>query len=323
MKTISIVSVLFIGLAISAFISSDEPQAEITNGLITAKIYLPDAENGFYRARRFDWSGVVFSLEFQGHNYFGQWFDNYFPTSNSAMMGPAEEFGPLNYEEANPGEDFVKIGVGVLTKTSDSIYDKHVLYPFVDPGKWKIIKEADNIQFIHVLNNENYSYEYTKVVHLVEGKPEMHVSHILKNTGKLSIDTHVLNHNFFMIDNQATGTGLEVTFPVNVSGTGKGIPDIFDFHENKIFFKRNLVKGESVFCESVEGFSNGISDYDIRIENLITGAGARIRADQPLVKLHFWANSTTICPEPYIDIKVEPGEEFSWSCFYEFYISDN
>ena len=38
--------------------AADPPQAEITNGQIRVKLYLPDARNGYYRATRFDWSGV-------------------------------------------------------------------------------------------------------------------------------------------------------------------------------------------------------------------------------------------------------------------------
>jgi len=44
--------------------AADFPQAEIANGQITAKIYLPDARNGYYRSTRFDWSGAVYSLRF-------------------------------------------------------------------------------------------------------------------------------------------------------------------------------------------------------------------------------------------------------------------
>ena len=54
--------------------AADYPQAEISNGLIRAKLYLPDAKAGFYRSTRFDWSGVISSLEFGGHNYYGPWF---------------------------------------------------------------------------------------------------------------------------------------------------------------------------------------------------------------------------------------------------------
>ncbi len=76
----------------------------------------------------------------------------------------------------------------------------------------------------------------------------MVLSHIMKNTGNRTIKTRVYNHNFFVIDNQPTGTGLELIFPVNVSGTGRGIGDIAEIQGNKIIFKRDLVKGENIYC---------------------------------------------------------------------------
>ena len=111
------------------------------------------------------------------------------------------------------------------------------------------------------------------------------LSHILKNTGKHRIETRVYNHNFFVIDNQPTGKGYELIFPVNVSGTGRGIGDIAEIQGNKIIFKRDLVKGESIYCTSLEGINNSVKDFDIKIENRITGAGARITGDQPLSRL--------------------------------------
>jgi hypothetical protein len=36
-------------------------------------------------------------------------------------------------------------------------------------------------------------------------------------------------------------------------------------------------------------------------------------------KLMFWSIRSTVCPEPYIDFKIEPGEETTWTIKYEFY----
>lgn len=322
MKKIFTVFILLGGIMMSAFHAEENPRAEISNGIIKARLYLPHTKNGYYMATRFDWSGVISSLEYKGHNFFGQWYEKYSPIIHDAIMGPVEEFGPLNYDEADLWGNFVKIGVGVLTKPADKKYSSFTLYPIVDPGYWKIEKKADGIQFVQELNDENYSYEYTKSIHLVTGKPEMVISHILKNTGKKIIETDVYNHNFFVIDNQPTGQGLALTFPVDVTGTGRGIGEIAELDGNRVVFKRDLAKGESIYCPSLEGINDNLVDYDIKIDNLITGAGARIRSDQPLSKMVLWGCSTTLCPEPYIHLKVEPGEEFSWSYFYEFYISD-
>ena len=54
--------------------AAQPPEAAISNGVIRARVYLPDAQNGYYRGTRFDWSGAISSLEYNGHTYFGQWF---------------------------------------------------------------------------------------------------------------------------------------------------------------------------------------------------------------------------------------------------------
>ncbi len=64
------------------------------------------------------------SLEFQGHTFFGQWFEKYDPKLHDAIMGPVEEFltngAGLGYAEAKPGENFVKIGVGAIRKPEEA-----------------------------------------------------------------------------------------------------------------------------------------------------------------------------------------------------------
>lgn len=307
---------------VSANLLADKPQAQISNGLLKAHLYLPDAKNGYYMATRFDWSGIISSLEYDGHNYFGQWFDDYSPTKHDAIMGPVESFGPLNYSETQVGGHFVKIGVGLLDKPSAEDFNEFTTYPIVDPGIWKIQKEVDQIQFTHELEDEHYAYEYTKVIQLVKGRPEMIISHILVNKGSRTIKTNVFNHNFFVIDNQPTGTGFELTFAKDVACRGRSINDIPQIQGTTITFNKDLIKGENIYCASLEGVNNSAEYYDIKIENHKTGAGARIKGDQSISKLALWGSSTTLCPEPYIDIKIEPGQEFRWAYSYEFFTSD-
>lgn len=300
----------------------DAPQAEISNGIIKVNLYLPDAKEGYYRGTRFDWSGNIYNLEYDGHTYFGKWFDDYSPTKHDAIMGPVESFGPLNYQETEVGGQFVKIGVGLLTKPSDERFNGFTTYPVADPGKWKIKKKADQIQFIQEIKDEHYAHEYTKLVQLVKGKSEMIISHVLKNKGDRTIETNVFNHNFFVIDKQPVGPGFEVTFPANISGTGRGIGELAKIQDNKIVFNRELVKGENIYCSSLEGINDDARLYDIVVENNVSEAGVRITGDKPLSKMVFWTSHTTICPEPYIKIEVEPGQEFTWTYVYEFFTND-
>ena len=297
------------------------PEAEISNGIIHARILLPDPDNGYYRGSRFDWSGVIADLTANDHSYYGQWFPKYAPRIHDAIMGPVEDFLPVGYEDAKPGETFLKIGVGMLARMDTSSYSIVPPYEIINAGVWNVKAQPDQVEFLHSLIDSAYGYEYKKTIRLVKDKPEMVLSHTLKNTGKKTIETVVYDHNFFMLDNKSTGQGISVAFPFNLSGKG-GNPNFAEIRQNQIVFTKNLAKGEHVYYGDLRGFSDNASDYDIKVENENSGAGAEITSDQPLAKLAFWCATTTVCPEPFIKIKVRPGEEFSWKIFYRYYTAN-
>src|SRR5262245_53026564 len=101
--------------------AADFPTFEIANDQIRALVYLPDTKKGYYRATRFDWSGVVYSLQYKGHDYYGPWFQATDPSVHdfvykgsdivaspcTAITGPVDEFAPMGWEEAKPGGTFV------------------------------------------------------------------------------------------------------------------------------------------------------------------------------------------------------------------------
>ncbi|MEP6724807.1 MAG: hypothetical protein ABJC98_03275 [Bacteroidota bacterium] len=319
-------SLLFCIVAVlltSATVQTEFPQAEISNGIIHARFYLPDAEKGYYRSTRFDWSGNMPDLEYKGHTYCSQWFDNYNPITHDAIMGPVESFSPLGYEEAKPGGHFVQIGVGVLSKLQDDKYSPFKYYPILNAGIWKLKQQPSSLTFTHTLQDSLYSYEYIKTETLVKGKPILVIAHSLTNTGKQTIETNVYNHNLFVMDKQPTGPGFTVTFPFNVTGIaegqkGFGTGNLAEIKENKIVFSREFAKRESVYSV-MQGYGKDSKDYDIKIENHKTGAAVRITSDQPLSKLVFWGSSTIFSPEPYIQMSVDPGKTFNWKILYEFY----
>lgn len=303
-------------MSISCISIKNSGETTITNGLIQARIYLPDANTGYYRGVRFDWSGVIASLEYKGHHYFGQWFNEYNPTKHDAIMGPVEAFDPIGFDGANSGENFVKIGVGELKKTSDSSYIFMTFYPIINSGKWEVKMKKDHVRFSHKLKAGEYSYEYFKTVQLLKDKPIMILRHTLKNTGKRTIETEVYNHNFFVIDKQPTGPGFEITLPFSITEKVGRMEDYAIIHDNKLIFLKDLNSRNVSFKDLTSGRG---STYDIKVDNHNTGAGVRITGNQVISKLVFWSAEKTVCPEPYIKIKVEPGKEFSWDINYEFY----
>ena len=299
--------------------AEDFPEANITNGIVNAKLYLPDMNNGYYQGTRFDWSGVIPSLEYKGHTYFGKWFDVYDPKTHDAISGPVEEFVALDFADTKSGADFVKIGVGVLKKPDDKPYNFTTNYEITEHGKRTVKRKNDVVEFTHELTDKTgYGYVYTKIVKLTKGKPELVLEHSLKNTGKKTISTSVYNHNFFMIDHEPTGPGMKITFPFEVGAEGKGFDSIAHVEGKSIIYKRALEKKENVFSAGLKGLTSSPKDYNLLIENVKTGAGVRITGDQPIEKLVYWACTTTACPEPYIKLNVELGKVVKWNIHYEF-----
>jgi hypothetical protein len=295
------------------------PEAVISNGLVTAKLYLPDSVNGYYRGARFDWGGVVYDLEHNNHHYFGKWFDRYEPTLHDAIMGPVDSFNPIGYDEAKTGEGFLRIGVGILEKPSEPRYTFSTPYKILNGGSWKVKTKAHSIAFTHELNSGKYRYLYTKILTLPRGKSELVLEHTIKNKGAATIETDVYNHNFFVIDQQPTGPDFTIKFPFAPTGEFKGRVEAGVVDGKNITYKKVLSKGEFFALSPLAGYSTNPSDNDIRIENTKTGAGVRIIGDKPIVKFTYWSAAVTLCPEPYVRIKAEPGKEITWTTRYEFY----
>src|SRR5216117_1523441 len=206
---------LAVVLALGQLAGAQVPHAAIANARIRAALYLPDAQSGYYRGTRFDWSGVVASLEWKGHTYFGQWFARYDPKLHDAIAGPVEEFltndAGLGYDEAKPGERFVRIGVGAVLKPYEARYRRFSTYEIVDPGKWTVNRGPDWTEFVHELRDTaGYAYVYRKKLRLVDDT--LVLEHRLKNTGRKTIATSVYDHNFFMLDGQPTGPDVVVRF---------------------------------------------------------------------------------------------------------------
>jgi hypothetical protein len=314
---------------------SQFPEAQISNGLITAKLYLPDAQRGFYRSTRFDWSGVIARLEYQGHQYYGPWFTKADPPvrdfiykdadiivgAQSAMVGPAEEFRrPQGYATAKAGGTFVKIGVGVLRKADETNYSAFSNYGIVDSGTWSVKTSPDSVAFVQDVHDpaSGYGYIYRKTVRLAHGRPELVIEHSLQNTGRLPLQTTQYNHNFLVLDRAATGPDFIVSAPFQIQTPRGPDPTLAEIRGNQIAYTR-ILKDQDLVTFAVQGFSTDAKDYDFRIENRKTGAGVRVTADRPLASAALWSTRSVISIEPFVDVSTEPGQTSIWTYTYTYY----
>ncbi len=260
---------------------ADHPKALLTNGTLDALVFLPDAERGYYRASRFDWSGVVGCVSYKGHKYFGEWFSRYDPLLNDSITGPVEEFrsndGAIGYNEAQPGDLFVKPGVGVLRRLDDSPY-----------------------KFGVTLDGAVLTLE-----------------HHLKNVGQKTIETEVYDHDFFMFDGHPTGPGMIIRFPFKPEPeTSLGPAAKVD--GNDIVYVNELQPKQTV-ASYLRGYSNKAADYDFTIEDINTKVGVQQTSDTPISRFYLWSIRSTVSPEAYIHLNIPPGKTGRWKIHYRFF----
>ena len=303
---------------------STYPKAVISNGEVKAVLYLPDANNGFYRGQRFDWSGVIGCLAYKGHTYFGVWFPHYDPNLHDAITGPVEEFrsgngeSSLKFDEAKPGDPFVKIGVGVLRRPDDAPYKFATPYPVIDGGNWTVHTGKSSATYQHVLKSPiGIAYVYKKTVSLDKHQPVLTLQHELKNTGTETIDTQVYNHDFYVIDGTPTGPDMTVRFPFDVKAE-KDLGNGARIEGRQIVYDHELQTGQMAMS-FLTGYSGDASSYDIVVENQRTGVGVEQTGDQPISRVNFWSIRTTVCPEAYVHLKIAPGQTARWSIRYRFF----
>lgn len=298
---------------------SSFPATVISNEKVEMKVYLPDSENGLYRATRFDWSGVIGSVKYMDHEYFGYWKDTHDPAYHEDLMGPVEGYikPGLGYDEAKPGEGFIRIGVGILEKEDEAEYNWQKTYHILDHGNWDVKQGEDWIKFTHTLNSDfGYGYEYTKTIRLRD--EGFSIDHLLRNTGSKSIETDQFNHNFFMIDGEKSGTAFQLSFPFPLA-TGHDLKGYMEIQDRELIFIKDIEPGEHVYAE-LEGYGKDVEDHEIKVVNGKSGAGVTFRMDKPLHRLVFWACFTTLSPENFIWISVKPGEEDSWTADYKLFV---
>lgn len=324
-------------------LAQDHPSITLRNDHIITKIYLPDAQKGFYKGTRFDWSGVIAKLTADGKVYHDQWFDRIDPNGAdfaydgsevvngpaSAIMGLPEEFNgdtnvALGYAEAPVGGTFIKIGVGVLRKSDKPKYDHYEHYKIIDGGKRTAKFTKSSVTFTQELldKSSGYGYLYTKTIRLVPDNAQLVMEHTFKNIGTKDITSRVYDHNFLTLNHLPPGPDFSIKLPFAITPK-RAFNEALGFVQgNEIHYKKELT-GEDNFAMVIGGYSpDKASDYDILIENKKENARFRVQGDKPLDSIMLWSMRRTISMEPYIRFSVKPGEQTEWTYNYTYGSAD-
>jgi hypothetical protein len=300
----------------------------LDNGVIAATLY-PPGDNAFYRGTRFDHAGVIGSLTMNGREFYGPWFDaiqddvpdyrwvdgKVVTGRASSTMGPAEEFDPVGFDQAAPGGIFLLPGVGLLTRPDSQPYNHFRSYQ--RPANMldaRFIKTSgSSAEMRHVIAGAGYSYGYTKTVTLTPGRPELVISHLLRNDGELRITTSVYNHNFVILN--PGNAAMKVTLPFAPAPLAPA---------TRLQANGNTVTWPQALEERQSGYailSETRQPYDFTVTDTSSGASVHARCSRDASQYKLWSIKTVMAVEPYVALNVAPGAEQRWTYTYTYGVS--
>ena len=320
--TIVLLVMNFLSILATPLEGGDYPVEIITNKYLKVTILLPDAEKSYYCSTRFDWSGIIAQVEYEGHTFFQEWENyngtikpgNHDPLKAATATGTAEEFrNAPGYAEAKPGEPFLKIGVGILEKADNNPYHWDSPYKIIQPGKWDVKVKKHSICFIQeIKTNFGYAYRYKKTIVLNKNKTELEIRHELENTGKKELHANPYCHNFFQFDDHDIGADYVVEFPGNIKAVDK-----FD---SRVTIENNYLKLNTGLQGNdwVGGHIDSAEALRFTLRNSKTKTSVEVISDVVPGPFYFYIWKLAFCPEPMIEFDLARGEEFSWSRIYKF-----
>lgn len=271
-----------------------------------------------YRLARFDWTGKITRVKFKGKLVSGTEVDGQ-ETDAPYGQGFYNEFGidlPVGFAEAEPGEWFHKIGVGLLRK-DDQPYDFAKAYE-IKPATFEVIEGSDQLQLICQGPSHNgYAYTLEKEIRLLESG--FQINYRFTNTGENTILTNEYNHNFLAIQRAQIGREYVLKLPFQIE------PSLFGETVNpegavvigarKITFQEN--PQEPFFFSNLSG-DEGV-EASWQLENRSQKLGIVESGSFRTESVNLWGCGHVISPELFIELLVESEQTLEWSRTYTVY----
>jgi hypothetical protein len=271
-----------------------------------------------YKFPRFDWTGKIVEVKFQGiqvsgvertdglnENYFGKGFYNEFGIDKA-----------LGFDETDIGGWFHKIGVGLLKKEQpEYLFSENYK---IKPAKFQIVAESDRL-LISCKSAVSNGYSYVLRKEIALNDTGFTIQYYLENTGIRDMVTNEYGHNFITINSALTGPGYTLKFPFQIKS------ELFDEAvnpEGKIAVGKNeiIFKGapkEQFFFSNLSGSENVDAGWELI--NLERKIGIRETGSFQTNKVNLWGWTHVISPELFFNISIKPGETTEWSRTYEVY----
>lgn len=292
------------------------PAATISNGLISARLALPDDERGLYRGNRFERAGLIAHLSYRGHTFFVGAPERPQPLDPGVCYGPAEEwFEAVAWREARLGEPFLKLGVGWFERPAHPSHQWYSPYWPQAILPWSSRIAGGTAEFTQVCAGpRGWGYRYTKRLVLEPNQPVLRLEHELVNTGSQTISGEQYNHNFLRLDDRAPQAGYRCDFAFAPT-PAKDLSRFARIAGNALVL---TASPGGQLGSDLTGWQDPLADQAFTVSCAGTPAKVRISGSAALSKLFLFIHPGYLAVEPFVRISVEPGATSTWTRTYTF-----
>ncbi len=273
----------------------------------------PEAREKYYDGVRFTPVAAIISAKLNGREFL-------FHTSKHDpkldVAGLFSEFDlvtePPGFADARQGEAFLKLGVGLLQKSTEK-YQFYTQYAVDHLAKTTATWKEDSAIFEQTCDQKDgYGYRLETVVKVNDNG--LSVDWKLANTGQLEIKTSHYTHNSFRFDQESIGPNYVLSFPFDFAAAGLR-SDILQ-NGREISFSKLLEKPANLVVNYPEGYQ-GPNAFELLNVASHQKVNAITNITGERVALHVAGNY--ICPEQFVQITLKPGESKSWVRKYLFH----
>ncbi|MFC5530944.1 hypothetical protein [Cohnella yongneupensis] len=273
-----------------------------------------------YRRTRFDWTGWVQQVTLDRTATFCV-DESLEPGKGTGGGGLCNEYGnaePIGYADCELGEQFPKLGVGLLTKQVEGRYDFFRGYE-LDPFETSYELSDDGCSIVFRTAPKpcrGYAAELIKT--LTARGNKLNIAYELRNVGEKPIETSEYNHNFVRINGAEIGPDYELTLPFRSAFAPLDHPILVQ-NEHTLNWRRTPEPGESFYAEARTFEPAVIENPSWTLLHKPSGAGMRETLDRPLLRLAVWGQTHVASAEMFVQLSAAPGETLRWNRTYEFF----
>jgi len=161
-----------------------------------------------------------------------------------------------------------------------------------------------------------WAYRYEKQIRIQADPAGFVIVHRLENTGTKTIDTNHYNHSFVIIDDAPIDERYHFVFPFQAASR-RDDPNAKVRYEGNSIIIESWVDPEGIWLD-LAGLQHTVEENRATVMNLRTGAGIAFEGELPVERYWLWSVPTVGCVEPFVRIRLQPGQSKQWKIRYRF-----